>query len=88
MMAYQHHERQDGRGYPTGVAGDEIHPWARMCAIANVYDGMTCSRPHREPLLLQEVAEHFEREAGVTYDGDMVRCWLEVIATREETHVS
>src|SRR6185369_5881799 len=41
MMVYQHHERFDGTGYPVGFAGDEIHLWARMLAIVDVFDAMT-----------------------------------------------
>jgi HD-GYP domain-containing protein (c-di-GMP phosphodiesterase class II) len=45
MVVYQHHERLDGSGYPTGIRGDEIHPWARICSVVDVFDAMSCSRP-------------------------------------------
>ncbi len=38
MMVYHHHERCDGRGYPVGMVQTEIHEYARLCAIANVYE--------------------------------------------------
>jgi len=41
-----HHERYDGLGYPTGKAGEEIHLFARIAAVANVYDAITAERPH------------------------------------------
>ena len=45
MMVYQHHERFDGKGYPVGFQGEEIHPWARMLAIVDVFDAMTGIAP-------------------------------------------
>ena len=45
MMVYQHHERIDGTGYPVRVLQDEIHPWARMLAVVDVFDTMTAKRP-------------------------------------------
>lgn len=83
MMAYQHHERLDGRGYPTGVVGDEIHFWSRMCAITNVYDGMKSARPYREPLADGEIRSYFQSLAGTAYDAEMVACWLEIIDEKE-----
>ena len=38
MMVYQHHERIDGKGYPTGQVGAEIHDWGRICAVVDVYE--------------------------------------------------
>ncbi|HQM30709.1 MAG TPA: HD-GYP domain-containing protein [Syntrophales bacterium] len=46
----QHHERDDGSGYPNGLKGDEIHLYARICSLADVYDALTCDRPYRNKL--------------------------------------
>ena len=46
MMVYQHHERYDGRGYPVGLAGKEIHEWARLCTVADVYDALSRDRSY------------------------------------------
>jgi HD-GYP domain-containing protein (c-di-GMP phosphodiesterase class II) len=45
-MAYQHHERLDGKGYPRGLAAERIHAWARVAAVADVYDTITGDRPY------------------------------------------
>ena len=50
MMVYQHHERLDGRGYPVGIVDDEIDPWAKICAVADVFDALTCDRPYRKAM--------------------------------------
>jgi len=76
MMVYQHHERLDGSGYPAGISGDEIHLWAKICAVADVFDAMTCHRPHRPAFRVSEVCEHLGKHAGSRYDADVVSAWL------------
>lgn len=57
----QHHERLDGSGYPAGLAGGDIHPYAKVIAIADIYDAMTSDRPYRRRLTplaaLETIAE-------------------------------
>ena len=50
IITLQHHEREDGSGYPNGLRGDEIHLYARICSLADVYDALTCDRPYRQKL--------------------------------------
>lgn len=47
MVALQHHERFQGKGYPKGISGENISLFARICAIADVYDALTTDRPYR-----------------------------------------
>ena len=58
-MAWQHHERLDGSGYPLGLKGDTILPGARILAVADIVESMACERPYRKALgvdvALQEV---------------------------------
>jgi len=49
-IVLQHHERIDGKGYPQGLARDEIHIYARICAIADVYDALTSKRSYKKGL--------------------------------------
>ena len=46
-VAYQHHERMDGSGYPRGLVAEEIHVFARIAAVADVYDALVADRPHK-----------------------------------------
>ena len=46
-----HHERMDGSGYPRGAVGDDIHPFARIAAVADVYDAITSARPYKAAAL-------------------------------------
>ncbi len=76
MMAYQHHERMDGGGYPVGVLGEEIHPWARMLAIADRFQALTSGRCSRRVMQLPEALLQLERDAGDYLDREMTECWI------------
>jgi HD-GYP domain-containing protein (c-di-GMP phosphodiesterase class II) len=82
MIVYQHHERFDGKGYPVGLEGDEIHPWARMLAIVDVFDAMTGTRPYRRPATAQEAMEYILKNAGTHFDKEMVACWNSIMTKK------
>jgi HD-GYP domain-containing protein (c-di-GMP phosphodiesterase class II) len=75
MMVYQHHERLDGSGYPDKARDADIHPWAKICAVADVFDAMTCKRPYRDAVPLKNVAAYFRRFSGVQFAAEVVNCW-------------
>jgi HD-GYP domain-containing protein (c-di-GMP phosphodiesterase class II) len=79
MMVYQHHERLDGRGYPVGVIGDEIHPWARLCAVADAFEALTSNRPYRPALPLEQALSTMQRQAGTALDEEILACWIQTI---------
>ncbi len=80
MMVYQHHERCNGNGYPVGSVDEEIHPWAKICAIADVFDAMTSDRSYHSRAAVGEVLKYFHRQAGHGFDKEMVECWNTMIA--------
>jgi len=80
MMVYQHHERLDGGGYPVGIVGAEIHLWARICAIADVFDALTRDRPYRGAVAPARVLEYLDRESGRGFDEELVQCWIKAIS--------
>ncbi len=82
MMVYSHHERCDGGGYPANLTGKEIHPYARMCAIADIYAALTSDRPHRRSMRKIKAIEYLERQAGRALDKEMTQCWVSAIANR------
>ena len=49
LIVLQHHERNDGTGYPNGLRGDAIHIYCRLCSLADVYDALTSVRPYGSP---------------------------------------
>ncbi len=68
----QHHERLDGSGYPSGVAGAHILPEARVLAVADVVEAMASHRPYRPALGIDAALEEVSAGAGVRYDADVV----------------
>jgi HD-GYP domain-containing protein (c-di-GMP phosphodiesterase class II) len=88
MMAYQHHERIDGSGYPCGVRGSDIHPWAKICAVVDVFEAITSERPYRVPLSNSEAAELLDKGRGREFDTEMLDAWLEIIMQSERLDVT
>ncbi len=56
-IARHHHERWDGGGYPDGLKGDEISPWAQVVSLADVYDALICRRVYKPPIPREKVLE-------------------------------
>ena len=83
MMVYSHHERCDGRGYPVGLVQSEIHEYARLCAIADVYEAICRDRPYRRASRRRDALEYLDRQAGRGFDEEMMRCWMSVVAKAE-----
>jgi HD-GYP domain-containing protein (c-di-GMP phosphodiesterase class II) len=76
MMVYQHHERMDGTGYPVQVLQDEIHPWARILSVVDVFDTMTAKRPESRSSTPDEVLDYQRQQAGTQFDREVVECWM------------
>lgn len=69
-IVLQHHEKMNGEGYPHGLRGDEIHPYARICALADVFDAITTVRSYRDPLSTAEALRIMRDNMGNHFDWD------------------
>ncbi len=67
-----HHEKWDGTGYPTGLAGEDIPISARMMMLADIFDALTSHRVYKEPWSFDEAVEWIESNAGIFFDPDLV----------------
>jgi len=67
-----HHERWDGAGYLTGLAGDEIPFIARILAVADAFSAMTTTRPYRKALSVEEALRRLVDAAGTQLDERLV----------------
>ena len=76
MVVYQHHERLDGSGYPCRAVADDIHPYAKLCAVVDVFEAMTSARPYRGPMPTQQVIEFLAGQSGSELDQEIVKCWI------------
>ena len=77
--AKYHHERYDGKGYPNGLAGDEIPEAARILGVADAYDAMTSNRSYREALPQEVVRKEIEEGKGTQFDPYIADIMLEMI---------
>jgi HD-GYP domain-containing protein (c-di-GMP phosphodiesterase class II) len=77
-MAYCHHEKWDGSGYPRGLKGEEIPLSARIMAVADVFDALVSKRSYKEPFSFDEAVSIIERESGTHFDPTVVRAFMNV----------
>jgi len=77
-----HHERMDGRGYPMGLAGDEIPEFARVIAVADAFDAMTSNRSYRGARSIEEAIADLRKWSGTQFDPALVDAF--VAALRRE----
>jgi len=80
-VAYQHHERLDGSGYPRNLKGAEIHEYAKIVAIADSYDAMTSDRVYRSALTPYEAVSILVKETDTKYDRELVGRFLKLVST-------
>jgi len=75
-VVLSHHERFDGTGYPSRLAGTEIPLHARIFAVVDALDAMTSERPYRMPLSFAEACRSLQGKAGTQFDPDIVDLFL------------
>jgi len=85
QIAYQHHERLDGSGYPRNLKGDEIIMEARIIAVADVIEAMASHRPYRPALGLDKALEEIHINRGVLFDAEAVDACLKLFKEKNYT---
>jgi len=70
-----HHEHWDGRGYPDGLAGDEIPFLARVVAVCDVYDALISERPYKQAWSVKATLEEIQAQSGRLFDPEIVRAF-------------
>jgi membrane protein implicated in regulation of membrane protease activity len=75
--AHYHHERFDGRGYPTGLKGEEIPLSARIMAIADVFDALVSRRCYKEPFPIEKALDIIREDSGVSFDPYLAQLFLD-----------
>ena len=84
-LILSHHERWDGRGYPSGLRGEDIPLGARILCLVDYFDALTSSRPYHSPMSVEATVAMIEQEAGKALDPTVVATFLRILPeTRPE----
>jgi HD-GYP domain-containing protein (c-di-GMP phosphodiesterase class II) len=75
-----HHERWNGGGYPEGLSGLDVHQFARIAAVADVFDALTSDRAYRQALPIYEVYEYISTRSGKEFDPEVVSVFRSFVA--------
>jgi putative two-component system response regulator len=76
IIALQHHEKWDGTGYPSGLSGKDIHLYARIITIADVFDALSSKRCYKEAMPLEKVLSIMKQDAGTHFDPHLIELFL------------
>jgi len=72
IIAGEHHEKWDGSGYPLGTAGEDIHIYGRIVAVADVFDALGSRRSYKEPWPIDQILALLEKDKGIHFDPTIV----------------
>lgn len=72
IIAYQHHEKYNGTGYPNRLAGEDIHLYGRITALADVFDALGSDRVYKKAWQLDDILAYFREQRGVHFDPALV----------------
>jgi response regulator RpfG family c-di-GMP phosphodiesterase len=72
IVAYEHHEKWDGTGYPRGLKGEDIHIYGRISAIADVFDALGSDRIYKKAWSDEKIFNLFKEESGKHFDPNLV----------------
>ncbi|MBN1297920.1 DUF3369 domain-containing protein [bacterium] len=76
IIALQHHERWDGKGYPQGLKGNEIHVLGRITRLVDVFDALSNRRVYKDAWPLEQILEYIREESGAQFDPLLVDLFL------------
>src|SRR3954454_7424578 len=83
-IIHAHHERVDGRGYPRGLAGEDIPRLSRMISIADTYDVMTARDSYRDPVSPDAAIAELRRVSGAQLDAELVEIFVHKVLGHDE----
>lgn len=87
-VAYEHHERWDGKGYPRGLKGEEISIYGRITALIDVFDALANKRCYKDAWELEEIKKYIYENSGSQFDSKLVKVFIDniddFVAVQEE----
>ena len=79
VIAYEHHEKWNGLGYPRGLSGENIHIFSRIVAIADVFDALTHQRVYKDAWSIDEAVKYIYERSGTQFDPYLIELFKENI---------
>jgi putative two-component system response regulator len=76
IIAHEHHEKWNGKGYPRGLKADEIHIYGRIVALADVFDALTHIRCYKKAWKMNEVVDYIKEHRATQFDPKLVDLFL------------
>ena len=76
-IAYEHHEKWDGTGYPRGLSGEEINIFGRLTAVADVFDALGSDRCYKEAWPLDKILDLLRRDSGTHFDPKIINAFID-----------
>ena len=83
-LILHHHERFDGKGYPSKLKGEEIPYLTRILSVADSFDAMTSNRPYKHSMGFDNAFEELKKCSGTQFDPDIVNAFVETIEINKE----
>ncbi len=77
-----HHERYDGKGYPDGIAGEEISLGARILCVADSFDAMVSDRPYRKSMSIEDAFQELEKCSGSQFDPKIASLFIKIMRNK------
>ena len=77
IVAYEHHEKWNGKGYPNQLSCEEIHIYGRITAIADVFDALTSIRPYKEAWTFEKAVRFLQEQKGKHFDPYLCELFIE-----------
>ena len=77
IVALQHHEKWDGSGYPQGIKGEEIHIFARIVMVTDIFDALASDRPYKKAFPLDKILEIMEESRNEFFDPRLLQLFLD-----------
>ena len=79
IIALEHHEKWNGKGYPKGLKGEEINLYARITSVADVFDALLSRRPYKEPWMPNDTIEWIKEQSGKDFDPKVVEAFIRAL---------
>jgi HD-GYP domain-containing protein (c-di-GMP phosphodiesterase class II) len=79
-VAYEHHERENGQGYPRGIKGDEICEYAKITGIVDTYEAMTHNRAHRKAIIQNVSIRELILSKNLMFSPKIIKAFIKEIS--------